>query len=336
MNILVTGGAGFIGSHACKALAKNGYLPISYDNLSSGRRSAVKWGPLEHGDIGDEGQIIRVLEKWQPAALMHFAGYINVEESAKNPILYYVNNVGGTATLLKAVVALRSIPIVLSSTAAIYGIPEAMPITEEHPLRPINPYGSSKLFVERMLLESGSAYGFPWVSLRYFNAAGADPDGEIGENHNPETHLIPRVVMAALRGHAVQIYGSDYETPDGTCIRDYVHVTDIADAHVLALDYLLAGGPSCALNLANAHGYSVKDVIAAAARICSRSITVQYAPRRPGDPAILVGSAARAREVLGWHPKLSNLDSQIRDAWRWFNRDSTLGRSLRMVQSEGQ
>jgi UDP-arabinose 4-epimerase len=317
LNILVTGGAGFIGSHACKALAKVGYLPVTYDNLSRGHRAAVKWGPLEVGDIVDTSRVKAVLERYQPIAVMHFAAFAYVGESVGAPLLYYRNNVAGSMALLQALIDFKPLPFVFSSTCATYGVPERVPITEDHPQRPINPYGTSKLVVEFMLADLGVAHGLPWMALRYFNAGGSDPDGEIGETHHPETHLIPLVLEAARGGVPIQIYGTDYDTPDGTCIRDYVHVTDIADAHVRALDFLLSGGKSCALNLANAHGYSVKEVIATAERVCGRTVPVEFAARRPGDPPILVGSAERARALLGWTSSRSKLDIQVSDAWNW-------------------
>ena len=317
LNILVTGGAGFIGSHACKALSKAGYLPVTYDNLSRGHRDTVKWGPLEVGDIADTRRMRAVLEQYQPAAVMHFAGYAYVGESVENPLLYYRNNIGGSAALLEAVIDFKPLPFVFSSTCATYGIPEKIPITEDHPQRPINPYGYSKFVVERMLADLGVAHQLPWIALRYFNAAGADPEKEIGEMHDPATHLIPLVLRAAQSGTPMQVFGTDYDTPDGTCIRDYVHVTDIAAAHVRALNYLLAQGKSCALNLANARGYSVKEVIKTAERICDRTISVNNTARRNGDPPVLVGSAERAHEILGWMPNRSDLDIQIQDTWNW-------------------
>lgn len=318
MNILVTGGAGFIGSHVCKVLAHRKLVPVVYDNLSRGHRSAVKWGPLEVGEIADAQRLREVLDRYQPAAVMHFAAYINVGESVQKPVLYYYNNVAATASLLQTLIDYKPIPFVFSSTAAVYGMPEKVPIPEDHPLRPINPYGWSKLFVERMLADAGLAHKLPWIALRYFNAAGADPDGEIGEQHDPETHLIPLVIKAALGKTAIQVFGADYATTDGTCIRDYIHVMDIADAHVRALDHLLAGGESCALNLANAQGFSVKEVISAAERVCGQQIKVQTTARRPGDPAVLIGAADRAHTLLGWKPARSDLGLQIADAWNWF------------------
>ncbi|MEA2981354.1 MAG: UDP-arabinose 4-epimerase [Alphaproteobacteria bacterium] len=317
LNILVTGGAGFIGSHACKALAKSGFHPITYDNLSRGHREAVKWGPLEVGDVADSGRLHAVLEQHQPAAVMHFAAYAYVGESVENPLLYYRNNVAGSAALLQAVIEYKPLPFVFSSTCATYGIPDKIPITEDHPQRPINPYGFSKLVVERMLADIAVSHQLPWVALRYFNAAGSDPENEIGEMHDPETHLIPLVLEAARSGLPVQIFGTDYDTPDGTCIRDYVHVTDIADAHVRALNHLLAAGESCAINLSNARGHSVKEVIETAENICKHTIPVSIGARRHGDAPVLVGSAKRALAVLGWKPERSGLNIQIEDAWNW-------------------
>src|SRR5262249_28647497 len=242
LNILVTGGAGYIGSRPCKALAAARYLPVAYDNLSRGNRWAVKWGPLEEGDIADAPRVRAVLEKYRPAALMHFAAFCYVGESVEQPLLYYKNNFAGTAALLQAVLAFRTMPVVFSSSCDSYGVPEQVPISEDHPQRPINPYGHSKLFVERMLADLHVSFGLPWVAFRYFNAAGADPDGAIGEAHDPETHLIPLVLAAARGGVPVRILGNDYNTPDGTCVRDYIHVSDIADAHVRGLTHLLDGG----------------------------------------------------------------------------------------------
>ena len=317
MKILVTGGAGFIGSHACKALAEHGYEPIVYDNLSRGHHEAVKWGPLEIGDTADQARVREVLERYQPAAVMHFAAYAYVGESVEQPLLYHRNNVTGSAGLLQAVIDYRPLPFVFSSTCATYGVPVQVPINEDHPQRPINPYGFSKLVVERLLTDVGVSHKLPWVALRYFNAAGSDPEGKIGEDHVPETHLIPLVLDAVRSGVPIQIFGTDYDTPDGTCIRDYVHVTDIADAHLRAVEYLRVGGKSCALNLANAQGYSVREVIAAAERVCGRPVPTKIAARRPGDPPTLVGSAERARTLLGWTPTRSELDVQISDAWKW-------------------
>lgn len=320
MNVLVTGGAGYIGSHACKALASAGYIPITYDNLSRGNRWAVKWGPLIEGDIADGARIQEAINTFKPVALMHFAALAYVGESVQHPLQYYQNNVSGTACLLKAILDTKKIPVVFSSTCATYGVPDQVPISEDHPQRPINPYGSSKLFVEKILRDLNSSDGVPWIALRYFNAAGADPDGDIGEGHDPETHLIP-LAIAAVRGQSpLQVFGDDYETPDGTCIRDYVHVSDIAAAHVLAVKHLLKGERSCALNLANARGYSVKEVIATVERVTGRAVQYRTVPRRSGDPAVLVGDARQALAVLGWKPTQSDLETQVKHAWEWFKK----------------
>jgi len=317
LKVLVTGGAGYIGSHACKALAARGMEPVVYDNLSRGNRSAVKWGPLEEGDIADTGRLRTVLERHGPAAVMHFAAFAYVGESVQEPLLYHRNNIGGTSALLQALTDYGLLPFVFSSTCSTYGVPHTIPIPEDYPQSPINPYGFSKMVVERMLADLDLARGLRSVSLRYFNAAGADPEGEIGEMHNPETHLIPLVLAAARDDTPVRVFGTDYNTPDGTCIRDYIHVVDIADAHLRALDYLLKGGTSCALNLANARGYSVKEVVAVAERVCGRPIRTEMAPRREGDPPVLIGSAVHAETLLGWRPTRSALETQIADAWNW-------------------
>jgi UDP-glucose-4-epimerase GalE len=320
MKILVTGGAGYIGSHVCKLLAATGFGPIVYDNLSRGNRWAVKFGPLEVGDLSDTIRLREVLEKHRPQAVMHFAAFAYVGESVANPLLYYRNNIGETTSLLQAIVEFEPMPVVFSSTCATYGVPNVIPIAEGHSQRPINPYGYSKLVVERLLADLDIAHNLRSVSLRYFNAAGADPDGEIGEAHDPEPHLIPLVLAAARDGTSIKVFGDDYDTADGTCIRDYIHVFDIADAHVRALKYLIEGGKSCALNLANARGYSVREVIATAERVTGKPIRVEIAPRRPGDPAVLIGSSERARELLGWKPARSELVVQIQDAWNWMKK----------------
>jgi UDP-glucose-4-epimerase GalE len=322
MNILVSGGAGYIGSHTCKALAAKGYTPIVYDNLSRGNSWAVKWGPFEKGELADAERLRALLKRYAPVAVMHFAAYAYVGESCSDPLLYYRNNVGGSQTLLQTLVSHSRVPVVFSSTCATYGTPQRLPLTEDHPQTPVNPYGFTKLVVERMLADIDRAYGVRSVILRYFNAAGADPDAEIGEVHDPETHLIPLVLAAARSRGTLDVYGCDYDTPDGTCIRDYVHVTDLADAHVRSLEYLLAGAASVALNLANARGYSVREVIAAAEDVTGLPVGVRLAARRVGDPPVLVGDATRARTLLGWQPMRSDLRIQLTDAWRWTVRAS--------------
>lgn len=341
MKILVTGGAGYVGSHACKALAKQGYEPVVYDNLSRGHRWAVKWGPFEQGDIADAARLREVLDRYQPAALMHFAGYTSVSESVENPQLYN-SNFEASAVLFEAVLATKKVPIVFSSSAAVYGIPQSIPIPEEHPLEPINPYGVSKLKVERLLADLEKQHGLRSVSLRYFNAAGADSDGEIGESHEPETHLIPLALASARDGTPLKVFGTDYETADGTCIRDYVHVMDIADAHVRSVEYLLGGGMSCICNLSNARGHSVMEVIKAAERVSEKSIKRETVSRRAGDVAVLVGLADRARSILGWKQQHSDLEIQVMDACNWMKasektkavalHDSVFTQSLRDVR----
>jgi UDP-arabinose 4-epimerase len=322
MKILVTGGAGYIGSHACKVLAASGFEPIVYDNLSRGNRWAVKWGPLEIGDIADTTRLRAVFEQYHPIALMHFAAYAYVGESVEDPLLYYRNNICGTTSLLQALIDYQPIPVVFSSTCSTYGEPETIPISEDHPQRPINPYGFSKLVTERLLADLDVAHGLRSVSLRYFNAAGGDPDGGIGESRDPEPHLIPIVLAAARDGKSVRVFGNDYDTPDGTCVRDYIHVLDIADAHLRSLNYLISGGSSCSLNLANARGYSVKEVITTAEQVCGKPVRIEMAPRRAGDPAVLIGASERARTLLGWKPARSDLVIQITDAWNWMKSEN--------------
>ncbi|HUN48920.1 MAG TPA: UDP-glucose 4-epimerase GalE, partial [Stellaceae bacterium] len=316
--ILVTGGAGYIGSHACKALARAGHRPVTYDNLVYGHREAVRWGPLVEADLADSDRLADTLQRYDIAAVMHFAAFAYVGESVIKPEAYFQNNVTNSLKLLEAMRAHDVRRIVFSSTCATYGIPEQVPVSESAFQRPVNPYGESKLMVERMLQWYGSAHGFTHATLRYFNAAGADPEGEIGEDHQPETHLIPLVLEAALGNRAqIDVFGTDYQTPDGTAIRDFIHVQDLAEAHVKALDRLLAGGLSLTLNLGTGVGHTVREVIAAAERITGHRIPRREGPRRPGDPPVLVADASRAREVLGWTPGFSDLDTIIRTAWAW-------------------
>ena len=322
--VLVTGGAGYIGSHACKALAQSGYQPISYDNLVYGHRTAVRWGPLEVGDIGQRARLGAVIAKYRPMAVMHFAAFAYVGESVQDPGKYYRNNVAGTLTLLEAMRDHGIEHLIFSSTCATYGVPDRVPIAEDHPQRPINPYGASKLMIERMLADFDSAHGLRSISLRYFNAGGADPDAETGESHDPETHLIPLVLDAAAgRRDAITVFGDDYDTPDGTCIRDYVHVTDLAQAHILALQALERGAASTAYNLGSGQGFSVREIIEEAARITDRPITMKIGCRRAGDPPRLVGDAARIRAELGWQPRFAELGTIVETAWRWHQRSSS-------------
>jgi UDP-arabinose 4-epimerase len=317
-NILVTGGAGYIGSHACKALAQAGYVPVTFDNLVFGHRWAVQWGPLVEGDILDREALDRAFLEFKPQAVMHFAAFAYVGESMSNPGKYYRNNVAGTLTLLEAMRDHQVDQLVFSSTCAIYGDPQFVPITEDHPRNPVNPYGASKWMVERMLDDFAAAHALRSIRLRYFNAAGADAAGEIGELHDPETHLIPLVLAAAAGTQAnVTIHGDAHGTPDGTCIRDYVHVTDLARAHLLALQALEAGARSTAYNLGNGQGFSVRQVIEIARQVTGRSVAAVIGAARPGDPAQLVGDASRIRRELGWQPQHSALQEIVRTAWRW-------------------
>jgi len=317
-HILVTGGAGYIGSHVCKALATAGFLPVTYDNLVYGHRSAVRWGPFVHGDILDRAALDAVIRTWQPLAVMHFAAFAYVGESVTNPAKYYRNNVAGTLTLLEAMRDAGVGKFVFSSTCATYGLPNYVPISEDHPQNPINPYGASKLMIERMLQDFDTAHALRSISLRYFNAAGADPAGEIGEVHDPETHLIPLVLDAASGARpTVTVFGTDYPTPDGTCVRDYIHVTDLAQAHVLALQALHSGASTTAYNLGNGIGFSVRQVIDVAKHVTGLTVPIVFGPQRAGDPPALVGDASRIRAELGWTPQHSNLIDIIGTAWRW-------------------
>lgn len=316
--VLVTGGAGYIGSHTCKRLAQAGFLPVTLDNLEQGHRWAVQWGPLVEGDLADGVFVRSVLKEHRIQAVLHFAAYAYVGESVENPRKYMRCNVLNGLNLLDAMVEVGVREIIFSSTCATYGIPDKMPMTEDLPQHPVNPYGESKLFIERALDWYGRAYGIRWVALRYFNAAGADPDAEIGEEHSPETHLIPLVIRAALgKSPHVSVFGTDYPTPDGTAIRDYIHVTDLAEAHVLALRYLQSGGPSLGLNLGTGEGHSVREVIRAVELACRQPVPVRDAPRRPGDPPALVADASKARQVLGWRPRWVELDGIVETALRW-------------------
>lgn len=318
MRILVTGGAGYIGSHMVKTLLRAGHDAVVYDDLSAGHRDAVSGAGLVEGDIRDVGRLTETLRTRRIEAVMHFAARIDVGESVRRPDLYYQTNVHGSRCLLDAMRAAGVDRLVYSSTAAVYGEPETIPIPEDHPLRPTNPYGASKCMVERMLADEDAAFGLRSASLRYFNAAGADPEGELGERHDPETHLVPLACQAAAgRRASITVYGRDYPTPDGTCLRDYVHVQDLCAAHLKALEYLAGGGATDAFNLGYGHGTSVQEVIDSVRAVSGRALTVDDGPRRAGDPARLVADPARARRVLGWTPARADLGTIVADAWRW-------------------
>lgn len=322
--VLVTGGAGYIGSHAVLALKRAGFRVVVLDNLVYGHRDIVEdvlQVDFIEGDISDRPLLDSLFQQYSIAAVMHFAAYAYVGESVKEPAKYYRNNVTGTLTLLEAMVAAGVKNIVFSSTCASYGVPQTVPIAEDHPQSPINPYGMTKLMVEQMLQDFDAAYGLKSVRFRYFNASGADPDGQLGEDHIPETHLIPLVLFTALGARpSISIFGTDYPTPDGTCIRDYIHVSDLADAHVLGLQHLLSGASSEVFNLGNGNGFSVKEVIDAARAITGKPIPVVESDRRPGDPPALVGSAAKAQSILGWEPNYPDIKDMIRHAWAWHQK----------------
>ena len=323
MRVLVTGGAGYIGSHTLKALASEGHQPVVFDNFSTGHRWAVRWGQVEEGDLADRERIRAVLQKHSVEAVVHFAGSAYVGESVSNPAWYYRNNFVNTLNLLEEMNAAGVKRIIFSSSCTVYGIPEALPIPETAKLDPISPYGESKRFIERMLHSFEAAYGLQWLALRYFNAAGADPDGELGEQHDPETHLIPLAVLAAL-GKIPQfsMFGVDYETPDGTAVRDFIHVTDLAQAHVAALRFLSEHGTSMPLNLATGVGESVGSIIRAVERLSGRPIPVERCPRRAGDPAVLIADPSRASELLNWRPRYG-IDTILQTAIRWHSRNDS-------------
>ena len=316
--VIVAGGAGYIGSHMVKLLLGAGHEVVTFDNLSTGWRDAVVGGEFAHADLADRPALDAVFKRHAFDGVMHFASSIQVGESVARPDLYYRNNFCNTLNLLDAMVAHGVKRFIFSSTAAIFGEPDHVPIDEAHATRPINPYGISKWMVEQALAGYDRAFGLKSVCLRYFNAAGADPEGELGERHEPETHLIPLVLQAASdRRHEIALFGCDYDTPDGTCIRDYVHVMDLCQAHMLALEKLATGGESDAFNLGNGNGFSVREVIEAASRVSGRKIAVLEKPRRPGDTARLVADSERARRVLGWRPQFAALDVILDHAWKW-------------------
>ncbi|HEV2333471.1 MAG TPA: UDP-glucose 4-epimerase GalE [Gammaproteobacteria bacterium] len=316
-NILVCGGAGYIGAHMAKWLAAAGHKPTVFDNLSTGHRESVRWGEFIQGDMLDADALRRAFQGRRFDAVMHFCAFSLVGDSVKDPQAYYRNNVGGSLNLLGAMREAGVDKLVFSSTAAVYGMPEKSPIDESQPVQPINPYGWSKMMVERMLMDAAAAYGLRSMSLRYFNAAGADPSGEIGESHHPETHLIPNILKAALEGGTVDIFGDDYPTPDGTCVRDYVHINDLAAGHMLALEHMDKRPGAHRYNLGSDSGFSVKQVVEAARRITGKSIATKIGPRRAGDPPTLVASSAAVRRDLGWKPAYPGVESIIETAWRW-------------------
>lgn len=321
MAILVCGGAGYIGSHINKQLNKEGYKTVVFDNLVYGHREAVKWGDFVQGDLANVDDIEAVFTKYDIEAVFHFAAYAYVGESVTEPEKYYYNNVVNTLNLLKVMREHGCDKIIFSSTCATYGEPDKVPITEDMPQNPINPYGMTKLTVERIFMDYGRAYGLKYAVLRYFNAAGADPECEIGESHDPETHIIPLVLDAASgKRPDIKVFGTDYDTKDGSCIRDYIHVTDLASAHLLAIHYLEMGGKSDFFNLGNAKGTSVLEVIDSVKRVTGRDFKVTLSDRRSGDPEILVGSLDKAIKVLGWKPKYTNIDTIVKHAWNWHER----------------
>jgi UDP-arabinose 4-epimerase len=321
MSILIVGGAGYIGSQTAKRVARAGQTPVVLDNLVYGHEWAVKWGPFVKGDLADSALVQRVLREHGVTSVIHFAAYAYVGESVTNPRKYFRNNVVCTLNLLDAMLDTGVEEIVFSSTCATYGEPREVPISESHPQSPINPYGESKRMVEKILHWYGVAYGMRFAALRYFNAAGADSDGDLGEDHDPETHLIPLAIGAALgTGGDLSIYGSDYPTPDGTAVRDYIHVEDLAEAHWLALQHLARRGSNLRLNLGTGRGHSVREVIAAVEKVSGRKVPVREAPRRPGDPPALVADPREAASVLGWHPKYRELETIVEHAFHWHQK----------------
>jgi len=318
VHVLVTGGAGYIGSHAAKRLAQAGHVPVVLDNLVRGHLQAVRWGPLVVGDLADPTVLEQAFHSYPIEAVLHFAALAYVGESMSAPADYFRNNTTNTLNLLDAMRSHRVNALVFSSTCAVYGNPLRQPITEDTPAAPVNPYGESKLMVERMLHWHGEAYGLKWVALRYFNAAGADIEGELGELHDPEPHLIPRVIGAAHGAiPALEVFGSDYDTPDGTAVRDYIHVTDLAEAHALALDHLWKGGAGGIFNLGTGRGHSVREVVQAVEAVTGRRVPLRESGRRPGDPPVLVAATGRVRTVLGWQPRHSTLPTIVETANKW-------------------
>ena len=320
-NILITGGAGYIGSHVCKMLAEEGHTPVTYDNLSNGNRDAIQWGPFEEGDILDQDKLRYVLNKYQPEAVMHFAAYAYVGESIIKPKKYYRNNVVGTLNIAECMLQESINNLIFSGSCATFGAPESMPINETYAQNPINPYGKSKVAAENIINDFSSAHGLRSVILRYFNAAGADKDLEIGELHSPETHLIPLLFDACTRTiNNFNVNGDDYDTFDGTCIRDYIHVTDLADAHILAYKKLKQDGVTTSYNLGNGEGFSIKQVIHMVEKVTGLDVPFDIAPRRVGDPPILIADSTKARKELLWSPVNSSLENIIESAWLWYKK----------------
>lgn len=318
MKVLVVGGAGYIGSHMVKMLLANGHEVVTFDNLSGGHRDAVLGGKFVFGDLADTEALDKVFTEYKPQAVMHFASFIQVGESVRRPDIYYRNNFSNTLNLLDAMVTHGVKHFIFSSTAAVFGEPDYVPIDEAHPNRPVNPYGRSKWMVEQVLADYDLAFGLKSVCLRYFNAAGADPVGQLGERHDPETHLVPLILQAASgRRTEIQVFGRDYDTPDGTCVRDYIHIVDLCSAHLLALEYLVNGGGSERFNLGNGAGFSVQQVIDTVEKVTGRKVKVVDGPRRAGDPARLVADATRARAQLGWKPVFDDLEAIVAHAWAW-------------------
>jgi UDP-arabinose 4-epimerase len=317
--ILVTGGAGYIGSHTAKLLRSRGLEPVVYDNLATGNRSAVRWGPFVHGDVLDTVHLTRTMERFQPTAAIHFAASAYVGESVEDPSKYYHNNVAGMLSLLDAARQAGLEKVIFSSSCATYGVPASLPIAESMPQVPINPYGKTKLIAEHMLADYATAFGLHYVALRYFNACGADPEGELGEWHDPETHLIPRALLAAAgRIERLEVFGDDYDTADGTCIRDYIHVSDLAWAHVLAYEHLARGGGNLAVNLGTGHGASILEILETIDRVTGHSVPIAIQPRRAGDPPVLYADPSLARSTLGFSPQYSDLDTIVRTAAPFF------------------
>jgi len=318
INVLVTGGAGYIGSHTCKWLAQKGFNPVVYDNLSFGHRWAVKYGPLVEANVADRDALESALSEHEIQAVVHFAAFTLVGESVADPRKFYVNNCNSMQVLLDTLLDNGKLPIIFSSSCATYGNPQRMPLDEDHPQDPVSPYGDTKLFGERLLKAYSHAYGLRHVALRYFNAAGADPDGEIGEAHNPESHLIPNVIKAVLGTKPpLSVFGEDYPTPDGTAVRDYIHVNDLADAHVRALQYLLDGGESTQLNVGTGIGNSVRQIIDAVERVAGKPVPYSVGPRRAGDPPELYAAPAKIKQVLGWEPEWTDIDRIVQTAYDW-------------------